>query len=206
MVTAATVVSAEAVPSNSYTLILENRRESGIEAFGYDKFEPTGTPQGTVGEDYYLTDPARPTPGRGRVQPHERRDLYQQYQDPAPIVRLSYVMYDDHVFEGDASQREKLLSRREEDADEYPYALATLSEAMTKPPGEIEAFLVGRLAARIKQTQPQGKYHPPTGPIDTMLRAVRLSPEQFLKDAAAMRAKFEQQYQRLTQDIAALRK
>jgi hypothetical protein len=206
VVTAATVTSTEAVPSKVYSLTLENLRDAGIEAFGYYKFERSGRPQGGAGEDYYLSDPAKPTPGRGRVQPHEVRDLYQQFESPTPIVRLSYVMFDDYVFEGDASEREQLLTRRENEAAEFPAALAALAETIKKPPAEIESFLVERLATRIKQTQVEGRFHSPVSPLDLMVAAVRRSPDQFLKDADATRVKYEQQYQRLTREIAALQR
>lgn len=115
-------------------------------------------------------------------------------------------MYDDDVFEGDASERDKFLKRREDEAAEYPVALAALAEAVQRPPAEIESLLVERLATRIRQTQAEGTFHSPVSPLDLMIAAVRRSPDQFLKDADAMRGKYEQQYLRLTREIAALRK
>src|SRR4029453_16893644 len=72
-VTAATAVSADDVPSRSYSIVIENLRDVPIEALGVDSVEANGGRRGSWGTDFCMSDPAFVRPGVGRIQPHERR-------------------------------------------------------------------------------------------------------------------------------------
>ena len=202
-VSAATVVSSETTPSKSYRVSIENLRDVPIEAYKIDTLDAvTGKARGSLAGDFCLADPAVHQPGFGRIQPHETRELSQPFEESS--VRLSYIMSDDLSFEGEPADRERLLRDREDQAAEYPLALAALSEAVTTKRGEIEAFLLDTLTRWVKQTQQSGKQRPLlAGPLESMLRDVRRSPDQFVLHADAMRAQFEQQYRRLTRHLRA---
>jgi hypothetical protein len=205
-VTAASLVAAETTRSKSYSVVIENMRDAAIEAFAIDHVDPvTGRVMGGMSTDWCTADPAREhqTAGFGRIQPHERRDLRQTYGPPAPDVRLSFVMFDDLVFEGDPDARDRLLDEREQRADEDAFGLATLAEAMTKPPAQLETFLTERRAEHIKELLRDGRQAPGASPIEDFLRDLRQSsPERFLASAEQRRVRLEETRKRLTRHLS----
>jgi hypothetical protein len=208
-VTAATVVSAEMAHPKSYSVVIENLRDVSIEAYSVWSVDPaTGRDVSGMLQDLCSSDPSTDPryPGRGRIQPYERRDLHQHYGPAVPVVRLKYVMFDDLVFEGDAGDRERLLRDREQLADEYAFALATLAEAVKKPPAELEPFLIARRQERLSQQVRDGKMPVPWSPAEQFVRTIRQSsPEQFLADADATRKRLDDARRRLTRHLSSTR-
>jgi hypothetical protein len=207
-VTAASLVAAETTRSKSYSVVIENKRDVAIEAFGIDYVDPaTGRVMSGMSTDLCTSDPAREhqTPGRGRIQPHERRDLRRSSGPPAPGVRLSFVMFDDLVFEGDPSARDRLLHERDQQAGEYAFGLATLAEAITKPPAQLEGFLIERRVEHIKDLQQSGRQVLGMSPIEEFLRDLKeSSPERFLANAEQTRVRLEEARKRLTRHLSSV--
>src|SRR5215471_1460743 len=204
-VTAASLVSAETTRTKSYSLVIENLRDVAIEAYGIEQFDPvTGRVTSGMSSDMCsipVNEP--PTPGHGRIQPHERRDLHQMYDPPKPVARLAFVMFDDLVFEGDPARRERLLHEREELADEYSFALATLEAAVTKPPAQLETFLTERRTERIRELLRNGKQSSPASPTEGFLRDLKSSsPERFLANVEQTRMRLEEGRRRLLRHLA----
>lgn len=193
----AAVVSARETSTTDYAVVIENLREVPIEAVGFDEVDASGRKRGGQSVDYCVSDPAR-RDRFGRIQPHERREfpLYGR-TDPPGQYRLSFVMFDDLTFEGPASARADILQRRDERAEEFAFVVDAVTQAATKPAGDVEAYLLSRKVERARQRQEQGK--PPVfgSPLDEMLRRVRESPARFLAGVDAYRKDLEQALARL---------
>lgn len=202
-VTAATVVAVETVPVKSYSVLLENLRDVPLEAYKVETVDAAGKPRMSLSQDFCTADAGADGSGNGRLRPHETRELRQVFGPEIPVIRVSYVLFDDLVFQGDPADRDRLFQRRQDRADEYPMALATLDEATKKTPAELEPFLLEKVADRFRQIQQRGTVQPFDGPLDSMLREVRRAPEQFLANADSTRTRMEQEYQRLTRHLRA---
>jgi hypothetical protein len=159
-VTAAAVVGTELRPTVSYTVILENLRDVPIEAFAIEDYDvAAGRPSGWTGTDFCNLDPAQDRAGRGRILPHEKRDLGATFGPgpTVPLAKLKYVMFDDLQFEGDPVERARLLRVRETRADEAAFALAALEEATEKPASELEHFFVQKRETWLRELQRDGR-------------------------------------------------
>jgi hypothetical protein len=205
-VTAATVVSTELRPSTSYSIVIENLRDVPIDAFGLENFDPAnGRPKGGSWTDFCVTDPAEPGPRNERIPPHQKRDLGAKFGPGpvVPLVKLSFVMFEDLQFEGDGARRGELLRARETRAEDAAFALATLDDASAKPASELEGFFVARREAALKQRRRQGIALPLEQTIEHFLLTIRSSSaERFLAEIPATRARLEGQIARLRRHLS----
>ncbi len=204
-VTAATVISSDVHPTQSYAVMIENLRDVPIEAYGIQDFDlTTGHAKGGSSLDFCATDPARSSARGGRIMPHETRDLGQAF-GPGPVVPLAkmwFVMFGDLQFEGDPAERATLLNRREALAKEDAIVLDVLTQAATVPAAGIEAFLVQQREAYMKRLERDGRMPPPGGAFEEYLgRLRRTSAERFVHDIPAMRESLEAAIVRLTRHV-----
>src|SRR4030095_6809136 len=90
----------------------ETLRDMPSEAVGFDELAPDGRTRGSERVDFCLADPDDRTPGRGRIQPHERREFPVSPQtDRPPRYTLTLVIFDDLSYEGSIEARDEVLRR-----------------------------------------------------------------------------------------------
>lgn len=147
-----TLVSVERLAQQTYSASIVNRRTVAIEAFGFEEMVPYETRVLRAQRmDFALADPATPPPGLGRIAPGEEREVRLQAQTQAesvrpPVVRLSFVLFDDLRFEGRVEARDELFREREKTAQAIAAALEAVRQALALPPGEAIPFLERRRA------------------------------------------------------------
>jgi hypothetical protein len=201
-VTSAAIVSSAVVPSApDYAAVVENLRDIPIEALAIEQIDSvSGGRRGGRTMDFCLSSSAD---GRGRIQPHERReDIYPIYSNGAlPELKVSFVLFDDQSFEGSPAVRDDLFRRREDLADEDAFGVEILKTAGTKAPGEIERFLLNAKIERSRQLQLAGKESRPLGPLDEALRMFRESPSTFAERVPGYRASLENAIQQLRRHL-----
>jgi hypothetical protein len=133
---------------------LENLTDKVIEAWQVESYTSPTSGHSFQSVDACGTprlDPSR----RGRIQPHEVRE------EPLgggsarggriPVVKLSYIVFDDLAFEGSQSDIDRLFRLREQRADDLAYSIQVLKEAATKPIDEVKAFLQAKQDDRTRQ-------------------------------------------------------
>ena len=92
---------------------IENLRDVGIEAFGFELVDPVSDRVRSARRSDACGTPREPgTPGSARIQPKEVRDLLLGKPPGGLVLRLSFVLFDDQVFEGSPEAREQLLLDR----------------------------------------------------------------------------------------------
>jgi hypothetical protein len=204
--TAATVVSTDVRPAVSYTVILENLREVPIEAYSVADYDlARGRVSGWTGTDFCTSEPDAGRAGRGRIMPHEKRDLGAVFGSgpTVPLLKLYYVMFDDLQYEGEPVERVRLLKKREAQAEEHTFALAALDEAAGKPASELEAFLVQKREAYLRQMQRDGKGPAPAAQLEWFVGNIRrTSAERFAAEIPATRERLVGQIARLRRHLA----
>lgn len=113
-----------------------------------------------------------------------------------PVVRLTFVLFDDLSFEGSTAARDEVLRHRERQADEYAYSIAVVQQIAALPPAEVEAFLVAKRAERARQLQLEGR-RGETQRLEQFLREAKGSPERFVAGAKGRAESMARQRQRL---------
>lgn len=147
-----TLVSVERLAQLTYSALIVNRRPVPIEAFGLEEIAPYETRVLRAHRmDFALADPATPRPGVGRIAPGEEREVRLQAQTQAesvkaPVVRLSFVLYEDLSFEGRQDARNELFAAREKTAEAVAAALEAVRQAAALPDGQAIPFLERRRA------------------------------------------------------------
>ena len=115
---------------------------------------------------------------------------------PLPVVRLSFVLFDDLSFEGATHYQDELFRSREMQADDYASGIAALRQVATVKAGEVVAFLAARRTERARQLQVD-KRRGDLLILDNLIRHAKQSPEQFLASANGRLADLERAHQRL---------
>ena len=126
-VTAAAIVAQGRVPSTKLVAAIENLRAVPIEAWGLEVVDAdTGRVRGGHSSDFCVMEPDSAPTGYGRIQPRQIRETplgaNQDTNGPLPLVRLSFVIFDDLVAEGNAAERDHAFRERETRAADYAYA------------------------------------------------------------------------------------
>jgi hypothetical protein len=201
-VTAATIESQQRMATIAFVASVTNLRDVPIEAFGFQVVDPaTMRPRSDQGFDFCLAPDGR---GDGPLDPHETREfqlsINQDPNAPQPIIRFTFVLYDDLSFEGRAADRDELLRDRESRADDDAFALAVLAEAAALPPGQAGAFLQARRADRARQLQGEGRKGD-LFTLDDLIRQAQVSPDRISQVAQTMTGVLERQRTRLLRHL-----
>jgi hypothetical protein len=102
-------LSWEPATPTEFVARIENLRDVAIEAFGFELVDPiTARPRSARRSDACGTSREPDRPGSARIQPKEVRDLFLGSPPRDSELRLSFVLFDDQVFEGSAEAREQL--------------------------------------------------------------------------------------------------
>jgi hypothetical protein len=198
-------LTQERVASTTLVAAIENLRSVPIEAIGFETVDAaTNRARGGWGMDFCLAGPGTTERGQGRIQPQEIREFaLGGTVDPKaelPLVRLSFVIFDDLSSEGRTTARDEILQSRERQAEDYAFALAALGQAAARPVGEIYPFLMEKRAERAKQLQTAG-----SGPnfmvIDELIRQAKDSPDRLRANAKRTEARLELERQRLVRHV-----
>lgn len=202
-VASAPILTQDRVASATLVATIENLRTVPLEALAFQVLSTTaGRASSMRGMDFCGVD--TPEPGRGAIKPHEKREfpLYITVgpNDALPDVKLPYVMFEDLVFEGQAAARADVLRRREEQASDYEFVSTVLGQAAGRPPGEIEAFLMGKRAERARELQAAGRPEY-MSLIDELIRQAKESPERMLANSKAMLEHYEGRRARLVRHV-----
>lgn len=191
-VSSAVITAQTHVGTTSFMVAIENLGRKAIEAMGFEILDPaTKRPRGGQTADFCGTDRL--------IQPKEIREFFPGTDvnpDTPPVVRMTFVLYDDLSFEGSTEARDELLRRREIQADEYAHAIATVKHAAALPPEQVEGFLRTRRAERAKQLMSEGR-RGETHVLEQLLREARATPGHFLAGASARAESLERAHQRL---------
>jgi hypothetical protein len=93
---------------------IENLRDVPIEAFGFELVDRIyfSRLRSARRADFCGTSREPAPPGSGRIQPKEVRDLFLGKPPGDMVLRLTFVLFDDQVFEGSPEVREQLLQER----------------------------------------------------------------------------------------------
>jgi hypothetical protein len=153
----AAAVSIASRPSTRtrYVVAIRNLRDSPIEAIAFDHYQPgSERPSGREAMDFCTSEPDARA-GHGRIAPGESREFpfSRDIADSAvlPKVSLRYVLFDDLVFEGRASDRDELFRRREELADDMAFANGVRAALANVSDSALPEFLQKKKAERIAQ-------------------------------------------------------
>ena len=197
------ILTQDRVASATLVATIENLRTVPLEALGLEVLAAaTGRGSSMQGMDFGGVE--TPEPGHGAIKPREKREipLYVTVgpNDALPQVRLSYVMFDDLVLEGQAAARVEVLKRREERAADYAFASAVLGEVPGRPVGEIMAFLMEKRAERARQLQSQGRSEF-LAVIDELIRQAKESPARLLANAKQIQESYERQRERFMRHL-----
>jgi hypothetical protein len=196
------VEKTDGAATKTYAVAIENLRDMPIEAVGFDELAPDGRTRGSERVDFCLADPDDRTPGRGRIQPHERREFPVSPQtDRPPRYTLTLVIFDDLSYEGSIEARDEVLRRRADRAFEYEFAVQALKSVPALAVRGIEGFLTGRRTDWAQRLQEQGKSPGAGGPLEEALRQARESPERFQANVDVYRGAIEQQLARLRRHL-----
>jgi hypothetical protein len=166
---------------------------------------PYGTDRPSGGEsmDFCTTDPAA-RDGRGRIGPGETREFpfSRETADSAtlPKVRLRYLLFDDLSFEGRDADRDELLRRREETADDLAFANGVRAALANVSDSDLRDFLQDKKTERIARLLSL-KRLPSTYALDRMIEDAARSPARLRETAAAVIAHDEQQRLRLLRHL-----
>jgi hypothetical protein len=102
-------LSWEPATPTEFVARIENLRDVAIEAFGFELVDPiTARPRSARRSDACGTSREPGRPGSARIQPKEVRDLALGSPPRDAELRLSFVLFDDQVFEGSPEAREQL--------------------------------------------------------------------------------------------------
>jgi hypothetical protein len=187
------VLSSKRAALTEYVAVVKNLRDVPIEAVGFEILEPGGRRSGQTA-DYCTADRASPG-GGGRISPGESREfrLDAKIRDEArlPTLRISFVIFADLVYEGEAAKRDALFRAREQQADDIAFANTVRAGAMTKSGADVLAFLVARRAERDLAMQTQGR-QPRLRLLDDLIEQAKRSPES-LRENSAVAQELERQ-------------
>jgi len=204
-VTSAAILTQERVTSGTLVATIENLRTVPIEAYGLELLDPvTRRPRSGRGSDFCNTELSVES-GTGPIKPGEIREIPLLIpagpDEPLPPVRLSYVIFDDLLYEGAVAPREEALRRREERAADHAFAVSVLGQVGGRPASEVQTFLIERRAERARQLQTNGGREV-LMLIDELIRQAKESPDRLLANAKVMQERFERQRQRLVRHLA----
>ena len=175
------VLSSKRAALTEYVAVVKNLRDVPIEAIGFELLEPEGRRSG------HTVDYCTAAGGGGRISPGESREfrLDAKIRDEArlPTLRISFLIFADLVYEGEAAKRDALLRAREQQADDIAFANTARAEAMTKSGSDALAFLVAKRTERDLAMQTQGR-QPRLRLLDDLIEQARRSPESLREDSA----------------------
>lgn len=198
-VSSATIAAQEMVKTTTFVAAIENLRDVAIEAVGFEALEQ-GSDRTRSGRRFDFCLAAEQGRRPGRIQPKEiREELFGMDVNPdkpLPVVRLSFVLFDDLSFEGATHYRDELFRSREMQAEDYASGIAVLRQVATVKASEVDAFLTAKRTERARQLQADGR----RGDLlilDNLIRHAKQSPEQFLAGARDMLEGYERAHQRL---------
>jgi hypothetical protein len=202
-VTSVTIESQHRTGTTAYVASVENLRNVEIEAFGFELVDAVSArPTSAQRHDFCLAEPEGR--GDGRLAPYETREFQlgvtPDPNEPLPLIRITFVLYDDLSFEGRAADRDDLLRDREGRADDYAFALAALAKAAALPPDQAPAFLAAKRAERARQLQTEGR-NGDLYTLDDLIRQANASPERIGQIAQSMHEVLERQRSRLVRHL-----
>jgi hypothetical protein len=188
--------------AKEFVAVVENLRDVPIEAYRLEVVDPvTARPRSAQGSDFCLGERTPIERGRGRIEPHEPREVFLGSTVRDGILRLSFVLFDDLSFEGSPEQRDELLKDREARAADYAYAVDVIAKASELPPNEARAFAIAKRAERATLRQAGGRTSD-VSPIDEYIRQLTESPERATANAKGFSELLERQRQRLIRHVA----
>jgi hypothetical protein len=204
-VAAAAILTQDRVASTKLVAAIENLRTVPIEAFGLEVVDAgTGRVRSGQRTDFCVVDPDPALSGRHRIQPHEIRELplgvKEEANVPLPLLRLSFVIFDDLIAEGNAAARAEVFRERETRAEDFAFAVAALEQAVARPVSEIQTFLIDKRAERTKQLQALGN-RADSMAIDELIRQAKESLDRMLANAKDMKEGYERVRQRLVRHV-----
>ena len=187
-----------------YVVALRNLRDSPIEAVAFDYFEPgSERPSGGQSMDFCTTDPAA-RDGFGRINPGETRESRFSrdiaHSAAVPKIMLRFVLFDDLSFEGRSADRDELLRRREEIADDMAFANTVRAALANVPAGDLREVLQKKKTERIAHLLSLGRL-PRVHALDGMIEDAARSPQRVRETAAAVVAREEEQRRRLLRHV-----
>jgi hypothetical protein len=208
-IASAAIVSQQRTASTTFVAAIENLRAVPIEAYGFQVLDAaTGRLRSGQSTDFCVVlEPDSAPSAVRRIQPHEIREIPLGVRvdpdAPLPPVRLSFVIFDDLVSEGDPAARDQTFRERESRAADFAFALATLSQAAARPVTEIYSFLVAKRVERAKELQASGRPENSMASmaIDELIRQAKESPTRMLANAPAMTEYFERVRARLVRHV-----
>jgi hypothetical protein len=199
-------VSVASRPSTRthYVVAISNLRDSPIEAVAFDYYLPSiDRPSGGNAMDFCTTDPAA-RDGRGRIAPGETREFpySREIPDPGrlPTVRLRYVLFDDLSFEGRGADRDELLGRREDIADDMAFANGVRAELANVSDSDLQQFLQNKKTDRVAHLLSL-KRLPSASALDRMIEDAARSPARLRETAAPAIARDDEQRLRLLRHV-----
>ena len=205
-VTSAAILTQDRVASSKLVAAIENLRPVPVEAFGLEVVDAgTGRVRSGQRTDFCVVDPDPALSGRHRIQPHEIREMPLNLREEAnaapPLLRLSFVIFDDLVAEGNAAARAEVFRERETRAEDFAFAVAALDQAVARPVSEIQTLLIDKRAERTKQLPAPGS-RADSMAIDELIRQAKESPDRMLANAKDMKERYERVRQRLVRHVA----
>lgn len=200
-VSSVVISSQEQGRTTAYDAAIENLRGVPIEALGFEILEQgTGRARSGRRMDFCAIDAASHPNRGGRIQPREIREertgIDVNPDQPLPVIRLTFILFDDLSFEGAPHYRDELFEDRERQADDYAAGIAALAAVATLPPSHVEAFLAAKRAERARQLQSAG-VRGDVSVLDNLIRNAKTSPEQLVASAKDRGAMLERVRQRL---------
>ena len=195
------VLSSKRAALTEYVAVVKNLRDVPIEAVGLEILEPGGGRSGQTAD--YCTSDRAAAGGGGRISPGESREFRLNANirgdGPLPTLRISFVMFDDLVYEGERAKRDALFRAREQQADDIAFANTARAEAMTRPGRDALAFLVAKRTERDVAIQAQGR-QPSLGLLDDLIEQARKSPDS-LRENTAVAQELERQREQLLRHL-----
>ncbi len=195
-------VDFTAAPSDQYDLRIENLTDKVIEAWGLEVTAEKHTRQEFADACADAPDSTSP---RGRFQPHQVRleplSSNTTADQPPPLARVLYVVFDDLSAEGPQDAIERVFRERERQAEEYAYWIPVLKDTETMPASEVKAFLEAKEAERARHAAAAGRFFfPETRDLRELLDR---SPDRFAVVVDAKIQSMEEARTRLLRHVKA---
>jgi hypothetical protein len=190
------IIASERTARTEYTAFVTSRNQSPIEAFGYTVVQGDRVVSRHI-TDYCLSNPLQP---HGRIAPGESREVHVGMRvDPRselPTLRLSFVLYDDLMFEGSREERDDILRSREQQADDLAFVNNLRRELSSVPDDQLQEFLAAKRTERTRTLLASGR-RPEQPLLDVFMADAKRAPSHVRDTALLVIPSVDEQVQRL---------
>ena len=137
-------------------VVLENLKDVPLEAYTLDVYSSNVLVFQQWRDERGFED-LHPNGDGGPIAPHERRVV--PLGDPGrpvarPSIHIVAAVFKDGTFEGSAAEYDIIAKRRSDVAADADYWIATIDEALTKPPDQVAAFVERESASARESIRP----------------------------------------------------